>query len=482
VSAFVNLVGAAYAPGNRLYTVDAEQGVIRLDAASGAVLETFPHEKITAASDLVADAAGRVYVSDVACGCIFILGTDGEWQQPEIRGFSSGAPLSLGLGPDDTLYATDYDATGVLFTLFWSEGQQTFAFPSAVSRQPLLAVDRIGTVWALMEQGTVLELAGTEFVPEFTLPGVSFGVNDVAADANGNLVLATSTEGIVIVNSSGAIVDRLGRIVANFPLAGEVVNPKGVAVSPDGTIFWVDSDGQFGAVTAMSTRAEADRAGESNLVLDAPVEGTLSDSMPQQRWTFNAIAGQRVTINAIDAVRDGGLDVAIRLLAPDGSEEAYNDDQQGTDLYGRYDAQIPLHPMAAIGAYTIAVERVQGAGTYRLGITTDRQLELSGDGVTRIEGRLQDVLPTQRWVFIGGAGQVYTITMQADPASTLDPLLRLLAPDGRVVARNDDAADPALGVNAQLVQVALPVDGAYVIEASRYDGEGTYQLVIVATT
>ncbi len=480
-SAFVNLVGAAYAPGNYLYTVDSHLGIIQLDAASGDVLAVFLNERISAPSDVAADSAGNIYVADVGCRCILILGVNGDWQPP-IGGFGDGAPLSVTVAPGGLVYATDYGDPGARVRLFQTGDEQTIALSAGLSRQPLLAVDRAGRLLTITGSSGALELQDGGFTPRFGLTGVSSGVNDVAVNPDDHLVLATSTEGIVLVNSSGEVTDRLGRIVANFPMAGDVVNPKGVAVSPDGTIFWVDSDGQFGAVTAMSTSAEAVRTGENSLSLDVPVEGALGDSIPQQRWTFNAIAGQQATINAVDAVRDSGLDVAIRLLAPDGSEEAYNDDQQGTDLYSLYDAQIPLHTFAASGAYTVVVERVQGEGTYRLGIIADKSFELGSDGVTRIEGRLQDVFPTQRWVFTGRAGQVFTVTMQADPVSTLDPLLRLLDADGRVVARNDDAADPALGVNAQLVQVSLPAEGTYVIEASRYEGEGAYTLVIVATT
>ncbi len=478
---FLNLVSVASAPGNLLYAVDTNLGVIQMDSTSGDVLAIFTNERLSAPADVATDSAGNVYVADVACRCILTLGADGLWQ-PEIADFSSGAPLSITVASGSRMYATDYDDTGVLVRVFQNGEDQAIALGAEVTRQPLLTIDAKSRVLAVTGQGTILALENGSFAPIFTLSGVAYGINDVAVDTSGNLLLATGTEGIVIVNSSGEVVERLGRIVANFPLAGEVVNPKGVAVSPDGTIYWVDSDGQFGAVTAMSRSAEAVRSGENSLMLDAPVQGTLSAAIPQQRWTFNAIGGQQVTINAVEVIHDGGLDVALRLLAPDGSEEAYNDDQFGADLYGLYDAQIPLHTLESSGAYTVVVEWVRGEGAYSLGINTDRSFDLSGDSVTRLEGHLQDALPTQRWQYVGRAGQVFTITMQAEVGGTLDPLLRLFAPNGELVAWNDDAADPALGVNAQLSRVTLPVDGTYVIEASRYEGEGAYTLVIVATT
>jgi hypothetical protein len=52
-----------------------------------------------------------------------------------------------------------------------------------------------------------------------------------------------------------------------------------------------------------------------------------------------------------------------------------------------------------------------------------------------------------------------------------------------VIEQNDDARDTALGLNAQLVQVQMPQDGIYRLEATRYagEGEGAYEIVIVAT-
>lgn len=475
-TAYVNLVGAAYASGDLLYTVDVNQGVIQLDAASGTVLEVFPNDDLTAPTDVAVDGDGNVYIADIACRCIQVLSRAGQWQE-EIGGFGQTAPLDIAASPDGILYATDQNDSGVVVRIVRGADEQAISFGIPVAAQPRLTADQDGRVLAVTVDGAVLMLQDSHFAPLFALTTISSVVND-AAYSNDDLVVVTA-EGVVVVNSSGQEMTRLGRIVATAPLAGEVVNPTGVAVSPNGTIYWVDSDGQFGAITALS--AQAASAETAILALDVPAHGTLSESRPQQRWIFNGIAGQQVTISAVDAVHDSGLDVALRLLAPDGSEEAYNDDQTGDDLYGLYDAQIPNHTFAASGAYTLVVEWVQGEGTYSLGISAARPFELSADGVTYLQGQISDVFATQRWTLTGRAGQVFTITMQAAPDSALDPLLRLLRPDGRVVARNDDALDTALGVNAQLSQVALPADGTYVIEASRYEGEGAYTLVIVAT-
>ena len=172
--------------------------------------------------------------------------------------------------------------------------------------------------------------------------------------------------------------------------------------------------------------------------------------------------------------------MALRLNAPDGSLVAENDDQLGDELFGVYDAQISDITLPQTGTYTVTVEVAQGSGTYTLGISSPQPLELTEDGVTTIRGRLQDVFPVQRWVFTGTAGEVLTFTLTAENG-TLDPVLTVLKPGGALLAYNDDARDPELGVNAQITQVTLPADGDYIIEAGRFEGAGEYRLVIVST-
>ena len=122
-----------------------------------------------------------------------------------------------------------------------------------------------------------------------------------------------------------------------------------------------------------------------------------------------------------------------------------------------------------------------GSGAYRLGIVQELPFTLNADSATQLQGSLEGALPKQRWTFEGVAGQVFTMTMQTK-TGTLDPVLRLLDAQGNNIAENDDAADTALGNNAQVVMVEIPSDGIYTIETARFSGAGDYILIIVATS
>jgi hypothetical protein len=266
--------------------------------------------------------------------------------------------------------------------------------------------------------------------------------------------------------------------VPSTPRAGEFVSPRAVAVGTDGTIYVVDSDGTFGSITALSRRAAPQRVGSTALVPGEAVHGWLDEQTAQQAWTYEGRAGDRLTVSGVEVNRTGELDVALHLIAPDGSEEAYNDDQLGLDLFGALDSQIAGHTLEASGTYTVIVERVAGRGMYSLGINPAETVTLNLDGVTRLEGLVADAIPTKYWQFDGQAGQTLTVTMRRVSGS-LDPFLKLNDLNGDLLAWNDDAADPELGQDAQIVLVELRETGTYTLEATRYDGAGRYSLVIV---
>ncbi len=223
------------------------------------------------------------------------------------------------------------------------------------------------------------------------------------------------------------------------------------------------------------------RMGMPELVLNTPVQGYLDAENIVDSWTYSGRAGERVSFAAVDLARshvfDLRLDMAIRVLNPDGTEFGYNDDQVGTDLYGAYDALLADVTLPVDGVYTIQMEWVQGSGWYTLGVSGEMLLPPGSASISAL-GSITNVFTLQRWLFEANEGDQVTITMTAAPSVTLDPMLELLTPDGRSLGLNDDAVDTALGLNAQIVDVVIPADGVYVIEAGRFEGVGGYTLQV----
>ena len=87
---------------------------------------------------------------------------------------------------------------------------------------------------------------------------------------------------------------------------------------------------------------------------------------------------------------------------------------------------------------------------------------------------------TDHWIVELSPGPYYTIRLDATD-ETFDPLLVLVDPDGREVARNDDRGDGSL--DSELLEVDVLEETAYTIEVhDLYDGgAGPYMLTIETT-
>lgn len=485
--AFLNLTGLAYGPGDALYTYERDLGLVRLNAQTGAVEAITPNPALTAPAALAAAPDGTVYVADTVCACIVPLLPGGTWGDPLGGGlFAAGAPLALAVTPDGALYATNSAADGVTVKILRAGAPAgEVRLPEGVFEQPLLATAPDGAPLALTQYGEVLDLSARGAV-RAQLGAVPPRLAGFAVTPEGWYALATPDQGLFVLDADGVPLAQPGRIVPAFPLPGEIVRPAGLAAGPAGVLYAADSDGAFGAVTAFSTAVAAGRVGATALTPGLAGRGALDDYTRQQAWTYAGTAGERINIFAADASETGQLLVAIRLLTPEGSAAAYASytgfDPENPALAALlyFGAQIADYTLPADGMYIIVVERVEGAGAYTVGVSPTRRFALNS-GRAALDGELSAAFPVERWLFDGQAGQALTLTIR--PASgTLDPQLRLVGPDGALVAENDDAADPALGSSAQLARVALPQAGTYTVEAVRFTGAGSYTLAVVEVT
>jgi hypothetical protein len=226
------------------------------------------------------------------------------------------------------------------------------------------------------------------------------------------------------------------------------------------------------------------RIGDALLQADLPALGSLTFDAPAQIWAYAGTVGETISIYALDVNRTEALNLRLRLAAPEGTIIAENDNHNGAAFYGLfslYDAGLYDVTLPMDGVYTIEVSSVFGEGVYGIGVRRAQAFMLEQGDATRLFGSIDDTFANQTWLFTGSAGSIYTITMFAEGDGTLDPALRLYAPDGRVLAQNDDARDPALETDAQLVNIELPQDGLYRLEATRYagEGEGDYEIVVL---
>jgi PGF-CTERM protein len=194
--------------------------------------------------------------------------------------------------------------------------------------------------------------------------------------------------------------------------------------------------------------------------------------------TFRGQAGDSV---AIDMGSAG--DTYLYLVAPDGTVVAENDDS-GNSL----NSSIFGYTLQQTGEYTIV------AGSYGDGETLEYTLSLSqirqSEDIRQITygetvyGEIDQSDPDESQyngyhepvTFRGYTGDVISVSMQ----STGDTYLYLVAPDGTVVAEDDDGGS---GLNSALREVRLNQTGQYTVVATSFYADATfsYSLAVEAS-
>lgn len=197
--------------------------------------------------------------------------------------------------------------------------------------------------------------------------------------------------------------------------------------------------------------------------------------------SFEGRAGQSVTI---DMESEQG-DTFLMLYGPEGDRIASNDDYEGLDSH--IEAELP-----ETGEYTIIATSFGEEDTFSYELT----LSEGGDGDVNenatdlrsieygetADGEIDEGDPQSRvyrgWyepvTFQGSAGDEVSVDMTSDD----DTYLILLAPNGTVLAENDDFR----GLDSH-VEADLEVDGQYTIIATSFDARATfdYELTLERT-
>lgn len=159
-------------------------------------------------------------------------------------------------------------------------------------------------------------------------------------------------------------------------------------------------------VTATTTDpATTAQTGGSTLTYGSSVTGFIDATTNEVRYTFDGVEGEQVTITMV-AEAGSNLDSVLRLLGPNASMIAENDDAADTSL-GRFNSQIVGFTLPTTGTFTIIATRFSGSGNFTVSLdsgSTASSTSPSGevatsDGLTAsVPSGLVFDLPTG-WVF-----------------------------------------------------------------------------------
>ena len=188
-------------------------------------------------------------------------------------------------------------------------------------------------------------------------------------------------------------------------------------------------------------------------------------------FTFQAQAGDQVTITMVADRNSPSLDPALVLLGPDGKPVARNDDSFDSS-FGLTNARLVNFPIPGSGTYTIqAMRSSDKGGSFTLSLRGTRaksstpQIKYGGSS----QGTISDKVPRALFRFDALQGDVISIVVQSLPASRLAPYVVLLDQNGDKLA-DSDPTDNATRI-ARITRYSIQEEGTYTIAVSRVGEE-----------
>lgn len=236
---------------------------------------------------------------------------------------------------------------------------------------------------------------------------------------------------------------------------------------------------------------------------DTPTTVELTAGEPTD-LIYSGAAGETISVVVRSLEAPGTVDTTVEVLDSAGVRLAFNDDHitPRAEL-APFDSVITGLDLPASGDYIIRVDTFTQAAEGRVEVTvesdapapptaptpipdTDADADADAEAAAPLDETITGTVPDDSsflHTFDGVGGQVVTITARAT-TTELDPRLTLTAPDGSVLAENDDhgTADPDLDTfDARVADVTLPQTGAYTIAIAGFAGTGgPFELTIVS--
>ncbi|MBE2269590.1 MAG: PPC domain-containing protein [Anaerolinea sp.] len=257
-------------------------------------------------------------------------------------------------------------------------------------------------------------------------------------------------------------------------------------ISVGGTfVVQVDGyNGMAGEFTIELTRAAGgEEPGE--LPIDDPLVETFEESVNDNdtfQHTLNAQAGDVYTITVRS--QSEGFDPTLALYSDDEILIAYNDDHGNPDVdLPRFDSQIERVIIQEDGRYFIEVAGYQSVGgSFELAIERIAQNVPTGQPEETVYvGEIGSTNEVFEQTFDAEAGDWVSVSVRG-LTGEFDPYIMLIAPDGTVLAVNEDhnTRSFSLGfIDALIPNFPIFEDGEYTVEVSTTGSvTGTFAITI----
>jgi hypothetical protein len=213
------------------------------------------------------------------------------------------------------------------------------------------------------------------------------------------------------------------------------------------------------------------------ITAEAPLTVTLRAGAGPVDVQYSSPGSERLTITA-RSLAQTPIDVTLEILQGN-TRLAFNDDHPGladTELSAN-DAALMGLILSAPGVYTLRIHSFSGAQDGPVEVQVQAEPAVGPCPLAAV----LELLAQQVIVCTLDAEAGQRITLRArDLSGTLDPALALLAPDGMLVAQNDDHASDDLTLNvldAQIADFPVTETGRYTLRVRDFSGAaGTLEL------